>query len=124
MMRALLVEDRPNDVLLLRESLDLTGMPWMLGAVPTLEAAARRWPEGLFDVLLMKLLLPHGLSLDQLDRALTPAEGQPVVVFSELEQPRLSAQLTQLGASGCVPKGLAAAEHLRRLLEPVAVRPD
>lgn len=111
------------DVLLLQASLDLAGMDWVLEDVPTLDAAVRRWPGAPFDVLLLKLQLPDRLGLEQLFRALTLTADHPVVVLSGLERPHLAAQLVQLGARGCVLKGLAAAEHLRRLLESAATSP-
>ncbi len=117
MMRVLLVEDQPADVVLLRELLEIAELDWTLEAVPTFADATRCWQTGQFEVLLLDLDLPDGLGLELLTRALGLTSGAPVVVLSGLEDREVAAQSVQLGARGYVVKGLEAAEHLGQIVE-------
>lgn len=116
MMRMLLIEDHPADVLLLQASLELMGLDWVLIDVPTFAEAARRWPGGDFEMLVLDLNLPDGYGLELLSRALELASSVPVVVLSGLANRAVAAQALQLGARGYVVKGLDAADQLQQIV--------
>ncbi|MBB5365886.1 CheY-like chemotaxis protein [Deinococcus humi] len=120
MMRVLLIEDHPADVLLLQASLELIGLEWTLDDAPTFAEAARRWPGGNFGMLVLDLNLPDGHGLELLARALELASGTPVVVLSGLANREVAAQAVGLGARAYVIKGLDAAEELQQIVAQFA----
>lgn len=116
MMRMLLIEDHPADVLLLQASLELVGLDWVLIDVPTFAEAVRCWPAGNFGLLVLDLNLPDGYGLELLSRVMELAAGTPVVVLSGLADSTVAAQALGLGARGYVVKALDAAEQLQQLV--------
>ncbi|AFZ69487.1 response regulator [Deinococcus peraridilitoris] len=119
MRRVLLIEDHDADALLLVELLELVGADWQVEHVQTFAEAARCWPGGAFDVLLLDLDIPDGFGLEVLSRALLLAAGKPVVVLSGLANPEVAVSAVQLGARGYVVKGFGSVQQLMKLEEPL-----
>ena len=107
-MRILLIEDDPDDALLLRAALqDAAPGAFRLHHVSHLSEALRLIADRAVDVVLMDLLLPGGGVVDGLDRAVAHAAGVPVVVLTGFGQDTWRAESFQAGAEDYLVKGQA-----------------
>lgn len=105
-IRVLLIEDDPDDVLLLREMLDeVTSAKFALTYVGLLEegiATARAQP---FDVLLLDLSLPDSRGLDTFTRLHEQLPEMPVVVLTGLDDETVAVGAVHGGAQDYLIKG-------------------
>lgn len=105
-IRVLLVEDDPDDVLLLREMLDeVTSAKFALTHVGLLEQGIATAQAQPFDVLLLDLSLPDSRGLDTFTRLHERLPEMPVVVLTGLDDETVAVGAVQGGAQDYLIKG-------------------
>jgi DNA-binding NtrC family response regulator len=116
-IHVLLVEDNPDDALLLRESLlESGGHGIQIKCVERLNQALEGIQEQDFDVILLDLSLPDSHGLETLQRAHIHAPQIPIVVLTGLNDEELAIEAVRQGAQDYIVKGQAAETALLRAL--------
>jgi response regulator RpfG family c-di-GMP phosphodiesterase len=118
-LKVLLIEDNPDDVILLRHY--LARLPLALAEVETcrlLADALKRLgaKNAKIDVILMDLGLPDSQGLDTFFKVDQQAPQTPIVVLSELDDERLGVQAVREGARDYLIKGQVNGNLLWRSL--------
>jgi PleD family two-component response regulator len=105
-LRILLVEDNPDDALLLRMSLaKASTTAYGLVHVKTLSEAKQRLAEGTYDLILLDLMLPDSSGFDTIVKIQTRAPDTAIVVLSGLSDEALIVNALQSGAQDYLVKG-------------------
>ena len=105
-IRVLLVEDDPDDALLLREAVAdarLARIAWTES--DTLEGAVQKLREQSFEVALVDLSLPDSRGLETFLRLRAAAPNVPVVILTGLDDERVGLEAVQRGAQDYLVKG-------------------
>jgi PAS domain S-box-containing protein/putative nucleotidyltransferase with HDIG domain len=114
-INALLIEDNPLDVRLIREHLsEVTRARVALECADSLSAGLERLRKAPPDVLLLDLGLPESQGLDTLSRVLAEAPRTPVVVITGLDDEETAYQAVGEGAQDYLVKGRVDGELLVR----------
>jgi DNA-binding response OmpR family regulator len=103
--RVLVVEDNPDDAVLVERALDATHRPYVRETAPRLSAALHRLARGGVDVVLLDLGLPDVLGLDGVNRITAQHPFVPVVVLTGLEDEEIGLKAVQGGAQDYLVKG-------------------
>ncbi len=105
-MRALLIEDNPDDVMLLQELLaGAEGDSIELDCVSSVADGIARLAQRDVDIVLLDLSLPDSLGLQTLDCVLGAVEDVPVVVLSGAKDADMASRALQRGAQDYLVKG-------------------
>jgi two-component sensor histidine kinase/AmiR/NasT family two-component response regulator len=105
-LHALLVEDNPGDVRLLREMLaGVTSPRFQLTHVAFLERALQHLEKGTYDAILLDLLLPDARGLEGFVRLQIHAPQIPVVVLTGVDDEALAVKAVRQGAQDYLVKG-------------------
>lgn len=105
-IQVLLVEDDPDDVLLIEDMLDEAGGGlFSLVCAGRLSAALERIGEGRPDVILLDLSLPDSRGFETFVQMYAQAPGVPVVVLTGLSDEELAVRAVQEGAQDYLVKG-------------------
>jgi DNA-binding response OmpR family regulator len=116
-IRVLLIEDDPDDALLLKESLAEAGaVKVKLVHASSLSDGLKHSGEQEFDVVLLDLNLPDSTGLGTLSSLHTQAPQAPIVVLTGLADEALSVKALQAGAQDYLVKGQANSELLSRAI--------
>lgn len=118
-VRILLVEDDPEDALLLRRLLEReveAGFRPAIEEAPSLAGAQMRLAQGGVDVVLLDLMLPDSRGLDTAAALLTRFAKVPIVVLTGLSDEALALQAVRRGAQDYIVKGSVDGRTLRRVL--------
>ncbi|MFK7954458.1 MAG: response regulator [Lysobacterales bacterium] len=83
--RVLLVEDNPDDALLVQEVLNHSKLPYPVSWVSTLTDAVAFLADNEVDVVLLDLMLPESRGLDTIDKMRQQAPAVPIVVLTGAE---------------------------------------
>ena len=113
--RILLIEDNPDDVVLIREFLNQAQkMPgsFELETAPELEGGLRQLEEGNFDVVLLDLSLPDGRGYETLARACEKSLHAPLIVLTASNDERLALEAISRGAQDYLVKSQVTASVL------------
>jgi CheY-like chemotaxis protein len=111
--RVLVVEDDPDDALLIERAIDTTGRPFVRETAGRLSAALDRLARGGIDVVLLDLALPDARGFDAVQRIGADHPFIPIVVLTGHEDEEVGLKAVQAGAQDYLVKG-----HLdRRLLD-------
>ena len=114
-IRVLLVEDDPEDALLLRETLaDVPSAQFEVTDVGTLAAALPRLREPGFEVVLLDLSLPDSQGFETFETVKASGSEVPVVLLTGLDDETLALRAVQAGAQDYLVKGRADGELLCR----------
>ena len=114
-LRVLLVEDDPEDALLLRDTLSDTPLPQIEWTdVEMLEAAERLVQRESFDLALLDLTLPDSRGIDTFLRLNAACPDLPVVLLTGLDDERVGLQAVQKGAEDYLVKGKVDGQVLAR----------
>lgn len=123
-VEVLLVEDRPEDALLLRKQLQKEAADYLsleLTHVDTLSEALQKAAAHSYDVVLLDLGLPDGRGLGNLRRVHQVSPTVPVVIISGVEDEQTAAAAVRAGAFAYVVKRpLEQAEQLLPILADAA----
>jgi phosphoserine phosphatase RsbU/P len=117
LVRILLVEDNPGDVVLIREMLrDRPGAGFALTAVARLSAACEVLDEQDFAAVLLDLSLPDSAGLDTFRAIRAAAPHLPVVVLTGLDDEAVAVEAVKEGAQDYLVKGQLAGRQLAHAL--------
>jgi two-component system, cell cycle sensor histidine kinase and response regulator CckA len=112
-LKILLVEDNPGDVLLLQETLaEITHFSVELIYVERLAQALQHLKSGLFDVVLLDLLLPDSEGLETFLQIYDQVPLTPIVVLTGIADETLALHAMQAGAQDYLVKGKASSSDL------------
>lgn len=116
-IRVLLIEDNPDDVWLLRETLaEPAGVQIQMENADRLSSGLARLAQGGVDVVLLALNLPDSRGLGTLAALHAQAPDVPVVVLSGLADEETAIRSVQQGAQDYLVKGRADSQALVRVL--------
>ncbi len=116
-IQVLLIEDDPDDVLLLRESLaESNTIKMKLTHADRLSDGLKFVGEQVFDVILLDLNLPDSRGLDTLSSLLREATNIPIVVLSGLADDYITIEAVRHGAQDFLVKGEISGRMLGRVL--------
>lgn len=116
-INVLLVEDNPQDALLVQEALEETASAhFALTHVERLEEAFRRFQQEGFEVVLLDLTLPDSHGLDTLKRFSAHHVHVPIVVLTGLDDDAMGIEALHAGAQDYLIKGEIDAKSLCRSL--------
>jgi GAF domain-containing protein/CheY-like chemotaxis protein len=117
-IRVLLVEDNPEDVLLMRRTLVKVRDPVLeLESADRLSAGLARLTEGGIDVVLLDLSLPDSYGFETFAQVHVQAPQVPIIVLSGFDDEALAVRAVREGAQDYLVKG-----HVERDLLVRAVR--
>jgi len=104
--KVLLIEDDPEDALLLREMLaQRRDSRFNLECADRLQAGLERLGNGGTDVLLLDLSLPDSIGLETVHKVHAHASGVPIVVLTGLDDEALAIRAVREGAQDYLVKG-------------------
>ena len=118
-IRVLLIEDDPDDALLLKEVLTEGGEAWSkfrLECHETLEGGLARLTKGGIDVILLDLSLPDSHGLDTFTKTFTRCPSVPIIVLTGLDDKTLGLEALWQGAQDYLVKGRADNKMLLRVI--------
>jgi PAS domain S-box-containing protein len=105
-IRVLLVEDDPDDALLLRDALaEAEGRPFRVQHADRLAAGLTRLAQGGVDLIVLDLSLPDSQGLETLVAVLAHAADTPIVVMSGRADEATAIEAVRLGAQDYLVKG-------------------
>ncbi|MDZ7956929.1 MAG: response regulator [Aulosira sp. DedQUE10] len=114
-IKVLLVEDNPGDVLLLQEFLkDVTAAVVELMPVEQLDEALSHLAYESFDVMLLDLSLPDSQGLETFIKAHNKAKSTPIIVLTGIADETLALRAMQEGAQDYLVKGQVTGDLLVR----------
>lgn len=106
LIKLLLVENNPGDLLLLRQYLNETDFaPVDLTVCNRLSAALQRLEETTFEVILLDLSLPDSQGIETVRRIHSLAPSAPIVVLTGAVDEELGMEAVREGAQDYLPKG-------------------
>lgn len=115
--RILLIEDDPDDSMLLRANLDESGANADILQITRLTGAAEAVQDHQFELVLLDLNLPDSRGLETLKHVLVLIPDTPIIVMSGTDHETLALQAIQHGAQDFLVKGkLQPREFARAIL--------
>jgi len=116
-VRALLVEDNPDDARLIQLMIDGAGGDFfILEHVSRLQAGLQRLDQGGIGIVLADLSLPDSHGLQTFSRLHARAPQVPIIVLSGLDDTRLAVQAVHEGAQDYLVKGQVEGQLLVRAM--------
>lgn len=116
-IRALLVEDDPDDVLLLKDALSEVSMGRVkLDCTDRLSRALIQLGGQNYDVILLDLNLPDSRGLDTLNTAIRSFPRLPIVVLSGLADDAITVEAVRRGAQDYLVKGEISGPLVMRVM--------
>jgi len=103
--RILLVEDDPEDVILLKQGLEKGGARFSIAHVSRLAEAVDQISYETFDLIILDLSLPDSQGLDTLMALRSAAKATPVVVLTSLADQSVALAALRMGAQDYLTKG-------------------
>lgn len=113
-IRILLVEDNPGDVIIFKEILKYSGTPFSLTNVSTLEKAMFMLEQNCYDVILLDLGLPDSSGLETLQKIQLMKVVPPVVVMTGLDDEVMALEALRSGAQDYLVKSKLSSENILR----------
>ena len=118
LVNILLVEDNPDDVRLIRETLaGAENREYHLECVNRVGKVRGSLMQRDAAAILLDLSLPDSQGLEALRWVRTAAKGRPIVVLSGTEDEELAKQAVREGAQDCLVKGVLTPKMLARCLD-------
>ena len=115
--RLLLIEDNPDDIFLLQESLrEVKDASFQLESVTRLAEGLARLAEGDIDAVLLDLSLPDSHGIDTIIQVSAAAPHLPIIVMTGLDDEELGAVAVREGAQDYLVKGQVAGQLLARTI--------
>ena len=116
-MRTLLIEDNPDDRVLVREMLERAeGSPFTVEWTDRLGAGLERILKGGIEVVLLDLSLPDSQGIEALKELRRRVPGIPVVVITGLADEAMGMRAIQEGAQDYLVKGRVERQGLMRTI--------
>jgi signal transduction histidine kinase/DNA-binding NarL/FixJ family response regulator len=114
MLKLLIVEDNPGDILILKERLSVSGARFSITNVSLLKDAITELKSGSFDVVLLDLGLPDSLGINTLKSILAFELGPPVVVMTGMDDEDMALSSLREGAQDYIVKNSLEPENILR----------
>ncbi|MFO7958619.1 MAG: response regulator [Candidatus Brocadiia bacterium] len=115
LIRVLLIEDDPDDVLLIREMLEESDLArFEVDAAERLSDGVHLLGEDSYDVILLDLSLPDRQGLGSLGAARSAAPRTPIVVLTGLDDQEVALKAVGAGAQDYLIKGQVNSQLLAR----------
>jgi signal transduction histidine kinase/DNA-binding NarL/FixJ family response regulator len=114
MLKLLIVEDNPGDILILKERLSASGARFSITNVSLLKEAITELKSGCFDVVLLDLGLPDSLGIETLKSILAFELGPPVVVMTGMDDEDMALSSLREGAQDYIVKNSLDPENILR----------
>lgn len=106
MLKAVLIEDNPDDAFLLETALDSSpDVKWDLHTAETLSAGLQAARTVSPDAILLDLSLPDSHGLDTVRKARSSMPHIPLVILTGLEEKSVALEAMRLGAQDFIVKG-------------------
>jgi DNA-binding NarL/FixJ family response regulator len=115
-MRVLLIEDDPDDRIVVRHLTGRLEQPCALDTADTLAAAIAKLAEDSFDAVLLDMRLPDGEGLDALRKVRKASSDVAIVILTGFEDERLAHDALRSGAQDYLVKGRVTASSIERAL--------
>ncbi len=115
-IKVLLIEDNPDDHLLVKESLRVAGVRHDLVWVDRMSAALEHLASNDTDVILLDLSLPDSSGLESVTSVCSHSPNIPVIVLTGLNDETLASQAVRSGAQDYIGKGHLNPEALARTI--------
>lgn len=118
LLKVLLVEDNPGDMVLLKGVL-LRATPqaeYLLSHEPTLRGALERLRQEPFDVVLLDLSLPDSTGMDTVRSMLEHSQDLPIIVLTGNDDGAVGNEAVQLGVQDYLIKGTIDRPMLARAI--------
>ncbi len=116
-IRILLVEDDPDDVEILRKSLqEIRNPAYEIIAASKVEEALRLLNEKPFEIILLDLSLPDSHGIETFDRIHSQAAHLPIIILTGVSGDKISLELMRRGAQDFLQKEHLNAKLLTRLI--------
>ena len=123
LVRVLVIDDNPADVIMLRAGLDCDEMTqFQVTTAEQLSQGLETLREMPIDVVLLDLNLPDSVGLETFERLHSPFPEVPIVVLSGLEDSAVAIASIQHGAQDYVVKGQGAWQIAARAVRYAAER--
>jgi signal transduction histidine kinase len=114
-IRLLLIEDSPQDALLLKHALEDAGeSSFRMTQVDLMSEAVHLLPRESFDVILLDLSLPDCRGLQTVEKAAAAAPDVPIVVMTGLDDEATAIEAVRRGAQDFLIKGQSDGRSLAR----------
>lgn len=115
--RVLLVEDDPDDALLISASLHASNQTHTIDRATDLQEALRLLGSTTYDVILLDLALPDSTGIDTYDRTAAVTSATPIVVLSGNDDTGTHLAALRSGAQDYIPKSpIPGPDLLERVL--------
>ncbi len=117
-IRVLLIEDDPDDVLIIRDTLaePESGMKAEVDSGATLDDGIDKLSAGDYDVVLLDLSLPDSQGLDTFVRVHAQSPTVPVIILTGLDDESFALEAVSQGAQDYLVKGNLNARMLARVI--------
>jgi PAS domain S-box-containing protein len=116
-IKILLVEDNPDDVLLLRTSLkNINSIRFKITPVSTLAQALSELQTNRYDVVLLDLSLPDSDGMETIEKIQSQNPNVSIIVLTGLADEELAAQAVRQGAQDYLTKGQTDTQLLVRAI--------
>jgi signal transduction histidine kinase/CheY-like chemotaxis protein len=114
MLKILLVEDNPGDVLIVKDLLKSAGLAFELTLSSTLKESLMLCVEHDFDIILVDLGLPDSIGLETLRRIHPFTEKSPLVVMTGLDDEEVALEALRGGAQDYLVKNRLTSDTILR----------
>lgn len=104
-VRVLIIEDDPEEIMLLEHAFEDIGAPCALREASTLDGGMTALASAPADVILLDLTLPDSHGLATLDVMLAASDGTPIVVLTGWADEETAGQAVARGAQDYIVKG-------------------
>lgn len=112
LLKILLVEDNPGDVILFREHLRFSGVEFKLTESSSLKDALNKISEQNFDVILLDLGLPDSIGIETLKKLNLSSLKTPVIVMTGLEDEETAVESLKEGVQDYLFKNNISAQSI------------
>jgi len=116
--KILLIEDNPDDFLLIKELLNEVEITlFKLNHTETLEEGLKLFDETYFDVILLDLGLPDSEGFDTFTRTHDHTPETPIIILTGLQDEELGVRAVREGAQDYLPKGQVDSNLISRSIK-------
>lgn len=116
-LKILIIEDNPGDVVIIRELLKASTYPFNFTNASSLKDSISFLSRSKFDVILLDLGLPDSTGLETLRALLQSGLNPPVVVMTGLDDENTALESLRVGAQDYIVKNQLTSENILRSIK-------